>query len=157
MTRLAPYVVAVGLGLLVWWAFTSALEREGALREQAKALEARNARLEEEAGRIDTVYQTKRDTLVRVRRVTDSILLTDTVYTRDSVTQIVKGERLACDAVLQSCTERVAIRDSRIAVLDSLLTVERKRRPGWVSRTFGCTVGIDARIRPNAVCGVRFP
>ena len=44
------------------------------------------------------------------------------------------------------------------AVLDSLLTVERKRRPGWVSRTFGCTAGLAVTPKGSGIgasCGVK--
>jgi hypothetical protein len=75
------------------------------------------ARLEIEKARVDTVYQTKVKTLVQVRLRTDSILITDTVIHTDTVRLLLAAERNACNAVIQSCEDRVAYRDSIITVL----------------------------------------
>jgi hypothetical protein len=69
---------------------------------------------------IDTVYVRDTVQLTRVRHHTDTILrtLTDTLIHRDTVIQIVERERAACNAVIQTCEERVALRDLRIKELE---------------------------------------
>ena len=86
-------------------------------REQVGKREARIAVLVAEKARIDTVYRQDTLTLTRVRRITDSVLVLDTVIRVDSVKVLVAAERQACDAVIQTCEQRVAIRDSMITVL----------------------------------------
>jgi hypothetical protein len=68
----------------------------------------------------DTVYVRDTVHLTRVRHHTDTILrtLTDTLIHRDTVIQIVERERAACDAVIQTCEARVALRDLRIKELE---------------------------------------
>jgi hypothetical protein len=69
---------------------------------------------------VDTVYVRDTVQLTRVRHRTDTILrtLTDTLIHRDTVIQIVERERAACDAVIQTCEERVALRNLRIKELE---------------------------------------
>lgn len=129
MTRLIWPALLLLVGLAGLTQARCAGEREGQLKEQVAALERRNAALEDEAGRVDTVFTRDTVTLTRVRTRTDSLLATDTLWRTDTVYQMLAAERAACDAVVRTCTERVALRDLRITVLDSLLTVERKRKP----------------------------
>jgi hypothetical protein len=86
-------------------------------RERVGELNGRIAHWQEQAGRVDTLYRRDTLTLTRVRRITDSVLVIDTVIRVDSVKVLIAAERQACDAVIQTCEERVAVRDSIIAVL----------------------------------------
>ena len=117
-------------------------------REQVGKREARIAVLVAEKARIDTVYKQDTLTLTRVRRITDSVLVLDTVIRVDSVKVLVAAERAACDAVIQTCEQRVAIRDS-------IITILKKSQPS----RFGCTAGAAVNhkgVGPGASCGVRF-
>ena len=111
------------------------------------ALEKRNADLEDRADQVDTVKVYQTDTLRLVRRRTDSVYLTitDTLIHRDTVVRIVERERAACDAVLATCEVQVALRDSIIANRDSVIGIERKRRPDWKSKLGWLLVGAAAR------------
>jgi hypothetical protein len=82
-------------------------------------LNGKIAHLVRETKRVDTLY--KRDTvrLSRVRTVTDSVLRVDTVFRDTTVRRLILGERVACDAVVQTCQQRVALRDSTIKALKS--------------------------------------
>jgi acetyl-CoA carboxylase carboxyltransferase component len=86
-------------------------------REQVGKREARIAVLMAQKARVDTVYRRDTLTLTRVRRLTDSVLVMDTLVYRDTVKLYIAAERQACDAVIQTCETRVAIRDSIITVL----------------------------------------
>jgi hypothetical protein len=99
--RALPWlVVAVLVGVLV-------LARNGVTHDR-----------EREAIRVaDTVYIRAVDTLTQVRRVTDSVIVTDTLIRREVVTQIVERERLACDAVISACEQRAIARDALIRSL----------------------------------------
>ena len=162
MSRYSHLILAA-LALLALWAYGCENRQAGRLEAEKVALEHRNARLEDEAGRKDTVYvkdtirlkiytqsyKTLRDTL----RITDTVQVRATLALADSTIN-------ACSVALQTCETRVALRDQRIAVLDSLLTVERKRQPGFIKRRFGCTAGVAATTKGaglGASCGVRFP
>lgn len=76
----------------------------------------RIAQLEHRKAQVDTVYRDRTLTLTKVRRITDSVIQHDTV-----VRAIIATERQACDAVIQTCEQRVAVRDS--------LIVELKKKP----------------------------
>lgn len=69
--------------------------------------------LEAQAAQVDTVYLTDTLWLTKVRYETDTILATktDTVMHIDTVRILIAGERKACDAVIQTCEQRVAARD----------------------------------------------
>lgn len=81
----------------------------------------RIAQLESRKAQVDTVYRTDTLTLTKVRRHTDSLLITDTLIHVDTVRLLVAAERNACNAVIETCERRVAIRDS--------LIVELKKKP----------------------------
>lgn len=94
------------------WLYGLHMKRVGELNGQI-------AHLTRETHRVDTVYVAQTKTLVKVRRVTDSILTTDTLFRVDTVRQLIRAERIACDAVVQTCEQRVALRDSTIRALKS--------------------------------------
>ncbi|HYC31059.1 MAG TPA: hypothetical protein VEB59_02160 [Gemmatimonadales bacterium] len=84
--------------------------------------------------RADTVYRRTLDTLIQVRKVTDSLILpadtvrdTVTFVRRDTVRLLVEAERAACDNTLAACERRVEERDQAIDSLrkvgDPLLVV----------------------------------
>jgi hypothetical protein len=85
--------------------------------------------------RTDTIYRLRVDTLRIVRTRTnvqlDTILqrTTDTIVQvhRDTLVQIVERERLACDAVVASCEQRVATRDSLLQL--QALQIKDLRKP----------------------------
>jgi hypothetical protein len=66
---------------------------------------------------VDTVYTRDTLTLTKVRRVTDSVLITDTVIRVDSVKVLIAVEREKCDRVIETCEQRAAVRDSLIKAL----------------------------------------
>ena len=103
-------------------------------REQVGKREARIAVLVAEKQRIDTVYKQDTLTLTRVRRITDSVLVLDTVIRVDSVKVLVAAERQACDAVINTCEQRVAVRDSMIRILQKKPSVWSKLP--WVAAGF---------------------
>lgn len=109
--RQIPWVLLFAAGLFIWQLDGCRQREIGELRGQYKELSKQSAK-------ADTVYVHTRDTLRLTRTRTDSILLTDTVFTRDTVIQIVEAERKACDLLVASCEERVALRDLRITNLE---------------------------------------
>lgn len=85
------------------------------------------AQLEHRKAQVDTVYLTDTLRLTKVYRITDSVLATvDTIIHVDTVRVLLANERAACNAVIQTCEQRVAIRDSIIAVL--------KKKPSVLSK-----------------------
>lgn len=110
MTRL-PWFLLVVVGLCLW-------QLDGYRQRQIGELRGKYAELSRQSARVDTVYLTQVDTLRLTRTRTDSILRTDTVFTRDTVVKIVEAERKACDLLVQTCEERVALRDLRIKNLE---------------------------------------
>lgn len=94
----------------------------------------RIAQLEHRKAQVDTVYKTQTKTLVKVRRVTDSILTTDTLFRVDTVRQMIATERKACDQVIQTCEQKVAVRDSLIK--------ELKKKPSIFSKIPWVAAGI---------------
>jgi hypothetical protein len=101
--------------------------RGRALAGEVSRLEAVRDSLDHVAQARDTVYVRDTVRLTRTRTVTDSILLVDTLIHRDTVVRIIAAERQACDAVIATCEQRVAIQRSQLANMDSLLKTERKR------------------------------
>jgi hypothetical protein len=105
-----------------WFAvigFVAALLAYGSEQRKVGALREQLAHLVRETKRVDTLYKRDTLTLTRVRRITDSVLVTDTVIRVDSVKVLIHSERLACDAVVKTCEQRVAVRDSTIRALKS--------------------------------------
>lgn len=101
-----PWVVALCL-LLAW----------GHERQESGKRSERIAQLEHRKAQVDTVYTTLTKTRSIVRVKTDSILRTDTLWRSDTVRVLIAAERKACDAVIQTCEQRVAVRDSIIKQL----------------------------------------
>lgn len=126
-TTLLLVAAAVG-GILAYGARQRSV---GELRATIALREAAIDSLSKRAARVDSVYVVRRDTLRIVRTRTDSILdtlrLTDTLVRIETVVQIVERERLACDAVVASCEQRVAVRDSLLGLKDLQLQAERGR------------------------------
>jgi hypothetical protein len=123
LVRAIPWLVLIGLA----YAAGCHYNQDRTLKSAINVLADRVDSLKGEAGRLDTVYHTDTVQLTRVRTRTDSLLLTDTVYTRDTVVRIVERERQACDAVIATCEQRVAQRDTIIAGLDSIVKLQKKR------------------------------
>jgi hypothetical protein len=98
-----PWVI-LGLALFGGWSWHE---------RKVGELNGKIAHLVSESKRVDTVYRRDTLTLTRVRRLTDSIL----VHQTDTVRLIVERERQACDRVIETCEQRVAIRDSTIRAL----------------------------------------
>ena len=139
---LAVTVIAGLTGFLAW--------RESRTNATIQRLEARNDSLIAVAGKVDTIYATDTVRLTRTRVLTDSVFttLTDTLVHRDTVVRYILAERQACDKVIATCEDRVAVRDQRILVLDSLIAAERKKGPDWKlilgSLAAGAAVGFVA-------------
>jgi hypothetical protein len=140
------FLVAVGLvaGLIV---------QTTRLTPRLRALLAENKALAAQAATVDSVYVRDTLTLTRTRTRTDSILSVDTLLRVDTVRAIVADERAACSAVIRTCEERVAVRDSRIATLEEAVRVA-SRRPRLSWNAYGATdlkgglyAGAEARVR----------
>ena len=86
-------------------------------RQQVGELNGRIAHLTAESRRVDTVYRTLTKTKAIVRFRVDSLLRTDTLFRDTTVRRLILGERNACDRVIETCEQRVAIRDSTIKAL----------------------------------------
>jgi hypothetical protein len=112
-------------------------------------LEGQIASLEVTKARVDTVYTRDTLTLTKFRRVTDSVLITDTVIRVDSVKVLIAVEREACDRIRTTCEQRVAVRDSLIKAL------KKKQGSGWLGCAAGATVNTKG-FGPGATCGFRF-
>lgn len=151
LLKLWPWA-ALLLGLvLIWNLYLGTVRADGALREQVHALETRNARLEDDAGRIDTVYRTDTITLRKVRYATDTLLARDTVIHTDTVRMLVEQERAACSAVVLTCEQQKANLRAQIANLDSTITAINKQRPGWFKKATGKLGYIGAGIVAGVV------
>jgi len=98
---------------------------------EVRRRDARIAQLESRKAQVDTVYQTKVKTLTKVREVTDSVLLVDTLVYRDTIKIYLAAERQACNVVIQTCEQRVAVRDSLIKELKKKPSVWSKAP--WVA------------------------
>jgi hypothetical protein len=123
LVRAIPWLVLIAVA----YAAGCHYNQDRTLKSAINVLADRVDSLKGEAGKVDTVYDVDTVQLTRVRTRTDSLLLTDTVYTRDTVVQIVERERQACDAVVATCEQRVAQRDTIIAGLDSIVKLQKKR------------------------------
>lgn len=106
-----PWGLLVAAAVLLW-------QVDGCRQREIGELRGKYAELSRQSAKVDTVYRERTDTLRLTRTRTDSILLTDTVFTRDTVVKIVEAERKACDLLVATCEERVALRDLRIQNLE---------------------------------------
>ena len=131
MTILAKWwpMGLVPVFLLLMWLWTGAAGREAVLKHRVKAYEDWAHVVATRARHTDTVYVRDTLTLTRTRRVTDSLLITDTVIRADTVRMLVERERLACDAVIRTCEQRVAQRDTVIWTQDSIIGLLKKKKP----------------------------
>jgi hypothetical protein len=114
-----PWVI-LGLALFAGWSWH---------QRKVGELNGKIAHWQAESKRVDTLYRTRTKTLVQVRRSTDTLKLADTVW------QVIYREREACDAVIQTCEQRVAIRDSTIKAL-------KKSQPRWWSAVPWVAAGV---------------
>lgn len=158
-----PWMLYAGAALLalLWWKHHEAdLRDQGAAREREAALVERNAHLENDAGRIDTVYTV--DTIRLVSRHTayvasrDTLRITDTVQVRHLIA-LADSTISACSVALLTCEQAKANLRAQIANLDSTITAIQQQRPGFLRRTFGCTAGLAATTKGaglGAACGV---
>lgn len=137
--------------------YGAANQRIGRLQSQIAVRDSTIAVLQQSKRKIDSVYVTKTDTLRIVRHRTDSLLRLDTLLihrtdtlTRiriDTVRQLVERERIACDAVVLTCEQKVATRDSIIS-LQELQLKALGRKDKWLgflpapSRTLLFGVGL---------------
>jgi hypothetical protein len=80
-------------------------------------------KMETETVKMDTVYVERKITQTRVRRITDSILRTDTLFRDTTFKRLIEAERAACDAVVTTCEKRVA-------------NLKAQLKPGWL-KVFG--------------------
>lgn len=171
------HLVLLVLALLALWAYGCENRRAGRLEQERahlldenKALHSIVEELSVEAMRVDTVFHVdtvdfgakrgRYDSLRQRVAAGDTSKITPLILLGDSTIK-------ACSAALETCTTRVALRDSIIsqqrramAVKDSLIRVEQKRQPGFIKRRFGCTAGVAATTQGaglGASCGVRFP
>ena len=99
---------------------------------RVQGLNARIAQLEEKKAQVDTLYVTDTLELTRVRREIDTLVIRDTVVHRDTVIKWLAAERRACNAVIETCEKRVAIRDTII------INLKRQR---WHDRIIGAGAG----------------
>lgn len=120
-----PAVVLLGAAAYGAVALYGAQQRRiGRLQAQVAVQDSALTALATSKRKVDSVYVVKQDTLRLVRHRTDSIVRLDTLLihrtdtlTRiriDTVRQLVEAERNACDAVVRTCEQRVAQRDSII-------------------------------------------
>jgi acyl CoA:acetate/3-ketoacid CoA transferase beta subunit len=105
-----PWMVGFWLSVALFWGWSCHERSVGRYKE-------RIAVLEHDQKVVDTIYQTKTKVLTQIRRHTDSVITTDTVLRVDTVRILLNAERKACDQVIQTCEQRVAIRDSIIRQL----------------------------------------
>jgi hypothetical protein len=102
--------------------------------------------------RVDTVYVDRVRTLTRTLTRWDTVRVTDTVVVNGVVyvPRIVADSAIdACRQVVVSCDARVAIRDARLAVVDSLRVLERQRPWTAAGLTYG-TGGLGIAVQRDA-------
>ena len=128
-------VVAFIVGVLLlaflygWWERRKGGEDSGRYQEVIRQLQADNRRLAALSRSVDTVYV--RDTvtfskwLERYHVVTDTIHDTLTVRER-VIVAAADSTIMACQQVVSTCEQRVAVRDSMLANLASLRAADRK-------------------------------
>jgi hypothetical protein len=105
-----PWLIVGVLAIALVLGFGNYMHRMG-------ELDGRIAHLTAESKRVDTVYRRDTLTLTKVRRRTDSILVTDTLWRSDTVRVLIAAERNACNAAIRTCEQRIAIADSTIKAL----------------------------------------
>jgi len=139
------YVVAVLVAAGAKGCYDHGQREQGALRERLRAADSTAKALAVSVRRVDTVY--RRDTLRLTRALTrwDTVRAgVDTLTMRDTVAVPVEVVRWvvasadsavsACRSVVQTCEQRVAVRDSLLDVQRRRLAIMAKQRPGFVRR-----------------------
>lgn len=120
------------VAVVLLWAWHTAAEREGALRQRIQAREAVIASLARQKARVDTAYTRDTVTLTRWRTtytgIRDTLRLTDTVAVKRFVLTA-DSTIHACSVALETCEHRVAWRDSLLIQKDSLITDLKRRKP----------------------------
>lgn len=152
--KLWPLAVVLA-GVLGWQGYKADLRREGAMNERIHARELTIAALAKQGAALaakvaqkDTVYHTDTLRLAGTRSHYDGVVnnLPDALKADPAVKEILHAadaERNACSVVVQTCEQRVALRDLRIAVLDSAnrtyeaQLADVKKRPGFFTRAAG--------------------
>ncbi len=129
MTKLWPWLLVV---LALCYGYAQA-HRSGVLDAELRAARRDYAALEERGVRVDSVFVRDTVTLTRWRTQYGSVRTqarySDTVWVKAFV-GVADSTIHACSVALETCQERVALRDSLIGNLKNQLTIERKRRPG---------------------------
>jgi hypothetical protein len=123
-----PWALAAA-ALLGGWLYGNEREANGVLSAQLRASESRGDSLARRVGRVDRVFVRDtvrltrwRDSLVVLR---DSLTLTDTVEVRTYIAASDSTIR-ACSTALDTCTVRVATRDTLIATLRDQLRLRER-------------------------------
>ena len=133
MTRALPWLLL----LAVAWFGGCQYQKNRELGADVHRLEERLAGFHDQVAVVDTAYVTDTVTLTRWRTRLDTMSvdkrITDTVWVKQYV-QVAESTVVACSGALETCEKRVALRDSMITNLDSLLRIERKRGPDWKSK-----------------------
>jgi hypothetical protein len=136
-------VLLLGLAALV------ADDARGARGEAARLRRSLDS-LATVSARVDTVYAVQRDTLWRRIARTDTLTATVEVWKRDTLRVVEYVTRAdsairACVATVLTCEERVALRDQRLAKLDSLnRNTERRLRAERGKRLRDLLLGVGA-------------
>jgi hypothetical protein len=145
MKAIIPWLLLIGVA----WFGGCEYQKNRQLGADISALERRNAALENDAGRVDTVYDVDTVDLRGWRTRYDtarhelSINLTDKVKI-EAFALIADSTIKACSKALQTCETRVAYRDSIIGVKDSIIALEKKRGTDWKTKLGWLLVGAAA-------------
>jgi len=140
---LIAYLIAVSATIGAQMVYDESLRAQGALREQLRVADSTATALATRAARVDTIYQ--RDTIRLTRRLTqwDTVTqvvdaLPDTVRVPVEVVRWVAAEAdstiRSCRIVVETCEQRVAVRDSLLNVQRRQIDLMAKQRPGLVKR-----------------------
>ena len=133
MTRAIPWLLL----LAVAWFGGCQYAKNREMGREVHRLERARAALVLRAQVVDTVYRTDTVRLSRLKVRYDTLLvdhrITDTVWVKQFV-QVADSTIVACSGALETCGARVAIRDSMITNLDSLLQIEKKRGSPWKTK-----------------------
>ena len=117
--KAVPWLLLIAMLALAAWA----LDGRDKARGERAALQARVDSLAVVQARVDTVYRADTVRLWRTLTHYDSVRTTDTLTRNDTVfvhRAVADDAVAACRVTVRTCEERVAVRDARIAALDSL-------------------------------------
>lgn len=136
MNRSSGILIVVCLALALGYGWEQ--RRRGRAEAQTAALRAANDSLRLVARRIDTLYRVRVDTFVRWRVRLDTLTRTVEAWKHDTVKVVEYVARAdstirACSLALETCEQRVAVRDERIRVLEATIRAMPKPRAAlWV-------------------------